>query len=209
MPYLKVNNTDSVQEVSARLQNLERYAIGQMLWQGAISKPGVWFTIAYSDDSILLKYFVQESALRVSYTKDNSPVHMDSCVEFFISFDNNGEYYNLEFNCIGTCSFGFGKSKSNREYIPGEVTSRIRRQALIESNVDGGIPVIRWELTLVIPFEVFIFHEIHSLKGIQCRANLYKCGDALPEPHFLSWQKVVAEEPNFHLPEFFGNMQFV
>jgi hypothetical protein len=207
--YLKSNTIESIQEISGRLNELERHPIDQMLWSAPSYKPGALFSIAYSDDSIFLKYFVRERSIRVSHSIDNSPVHQDSCVEFFICFENDDKYYNLEFNCIGTCSFGFGESRTGRQLISTEVTSKIKRQAVINSCADKGRPLINWELTLVIPFEVFIHHNITSLKGIYCKGNFYKCGDALPEPHFLSWQDITAEAPNFHLPEFFGSMQFV
>ena len=38
------------------------------------------------------------------------------------------------------------------------------------------------------------------------KANFYKCGDETLHPHFGCWNPVVAEEPNFHLPEFFGTL---
>ena len=40
------------------------------------------------------------------------------------------------------------------------------------------------------------------------RANFYKCGDGTSVPHFLSWSHIETETPDFHCPEFFGNMHF-
>lgn len=39
-------------------------------------------------------------------------------------------------------------------------------------------------------------------------ANFYKCGDKLQTPHFLSWNPINLEKPNFHCPEFFGTLNF-
>ena len=39
-------------------------------------------------------------------------------------------------------------------------------------------------------------------------ANFYKCGDKLQTPHFLSWNPIDLEKPNFHCPEFFGMLRF-
>lgn len=37
-------------------------------------------------------------------------------------------------------------------------------------------------------------------------ANFYKCGDDLPAPYYLSWNKIIAPKPDFHYPDFFwGN----
>jgi len=210
VPYLSCINSDSsLKEVSGELDQLQHHAIGQRPWPEYPYKPKVFFSIAYSTDSILLKYFVQENTIRISCNIDNSPVHEDSCVEFFISFDGTEAYYNLEFNCIGTCLAAFGKSRCERELLPLERISDIRRMSVIEKVTDEGNAYIRWQLTLVIPSETFIHHHISPLKDRNCKVNFYKCGDALPEPHFLSWKDVSAADPDFHLPESFGKMHFV
>ena len=41
--------------------------------------------------------------LKASYEMDNSSVHKDSCVEFFMKKEGDSHYMNFEFNCIGTC----------------------------------------------------------------------------------------------------------
>ena len=38
--------------------------------------------------------------------------------------------------------------------------------------------------------------------------NLYKCGDSLARPHYLSWQPVATPHPDFHRPEFFKPVLF-
>ena len=65
-----------------------------------------------------------------------------------------------------------------------------------------------WEMLIVIPTELFIRHSLQSLGGIVCRANFYKCGDGLSQPHYLSWNNIESGTPNFHLPQFFGEIFF-
>jgi len=55
---------------------------------------------------------------------------------------------------------------------------------------------------------VFFKHRIGSLGGKTVRANFYKCGDELQTPHFLSWNPVRTERPDFHRPDFFGVLEF-
>ncbi len=50
-------------------------------------------------------------------------------------------------------------------------------------------------------------HKFHSWDGIKAKANVYKCGDNLSKPHFLSWNPIHHPTPNFHLPEFFGTLE--
>ena len=196
-------------EISSGLNLVDRYTIDHTPWPGFPYKPQVSFSIAYTDDAILLKYFVQENAVRISCHTDNSPVHEDSCVEFFIAFDNDEEYYNLEFNCIGACLFGYGKERSGRQLIGKHIIDKIKRMGAIQRFADESGDTVNWELVLMIPLEVFIHHDLRSLQHRICKVNFYKCGDKLPEPHFLAWKDIAAAEPDFHLPEFFGNMQFV
>ncbi len=40
------------------------------------------------------------------------------------------------------------------------------------------------------------------------KANFYKCGDELQTPHFLSWNPIEIEKPDFHRPDFFGTLRF-
>lgn len=67
---------------------------------------------------------------------------------------------------------------------------------------------VAWTLTLIIPKDVFVYHQLASLHGQAGRANFYKCGDLLTDPHFTAWSNIRSPEPNFHLPEFFGAIQF-
>lgn len=62
---------------------------------------------------------------------------------------------------------------------------------------------------LVIPMQVFRFHQINVLKRQKCRVNFYKCGDELTQPHYLSWKNIVAPKPDFHRPDFFGAAEFM
>ena len=150
------------------------------------------------------KYFVAEKNIRAAAGSINGAVWEDDCVEFFVSFDDTG-YYNEEFNCIGTALAGFGKEKSSGVRVEESILRKIKYGSHI-SNADANN--IHWELTLAIPLQVFAHHKLSSLEGKACRANFYKCGDALPEPHFVAWSDIEAPQPNFHLPQFFGILQF-
>ena len=209
VPFVTTAKTPSIEEISALLDLQERHHIQVTPWPSFSYKPEASFAIAHQDNCIYLKYFIREKSIRALHRKANDPVFQDSCVEFFISFDQDAEYYNIEFNCIGTCLLGFGRGRSARQLIPEEYIQKINRHAVIKSWNEDGITQNAWELTLIIPLDVFIFHSISSLKDRQCRVNFFKCGDELPEPHFLAWKNIKSVTPNFHLPEFFGTMQFI
>lgn len=200
----------SVEEVKAYFERKTWSGkVGVCNWKDYPYKPNVKFKIAHSGEEIFLQYQVKEKYLRAKYRKDNESVWTDSCVEFFVSPLEDGSYYNLEFNCIGTALVGFGHGKPNRVRAGEEITHKITRlSSLGEMAIDNVVGNFSWELTLIIPAEVFYQHELGSLSGMKMRANFYKCGDELLKPHYLSWKPIQFERPNFHLPEFFDVLEF-
>jgi len=175
-------------------------------WQPVCDKPEVSFCISYGDDAVFLKFDVKEKYFKANYRQTNDPVYKDSCVEFFIGFDEDGTYYNFEFNAIGTTLVGYG-TPGNRGHLPVTLINNIKSLASSKTISDSALP-FEWELSLAIPFSLFYKHSISTLKGTTCKANFYKCGDDLPEPHFLCWNNINADKPNFHLPQYFGTLIF-
>ena len=189
------------------LRRTEKQTLDFAPWQAYPYKPAVQFSMAYDAAHIFLQYSVQEKHLQAAEGHNNGPVYQDSCVEFFVSFDDGASYYNFEFNCIGTVLAGYGQSREEREWLPENILRKLRSQSLVKRG--GGEVLSEWELTLALPLEVFAFHSLSALKGLTCRANFYKCGDSLPEPHYLAWSNIHHPKPDFHLPRFFGTVKFV
>ncbi|WP_121812234.1 carbohydrate-binding family 9-like protein [Mucilaginibacter kameinonensis] len=209
VPFLdSVNHVSPIAHVSFLLDNYEKNHIGLMPWPGNGYKPDVHFAIAYGLDGLFIKYYVSEKSIRAAYTQPNQPVHKDSCVEFFVSFGDDKSYYSFDFNCAGTCMLSFGADRTNRELLPEAAIRAIRHHTNFKLVNDIRKGSLGWELTLMIPLKAFCNHSFTSLNGKQCRVNFYKCGDDLPDPHFLVWNNIKSAEANFHLPEFFGKMIF-
>ena len=90
-----------------------------------------------------------------------------------------------------------------------QVTDQVKRWASLgRQPFDERIGECNWEVALVIPYTVFFKHHITSLDGKIITANFYKCGDELQTPHFLSWNPIKIEKPDFHRPDFFGTLEF-
>ena len=197
----------SINEVSFFMDSVPPIKLNKVPWAQYNYCPQVKFAIAYGQECVFIKYYVNEKNLRAANGTANSPVYEDSCVEFFISFEEEKAYYNFEFNCIGTALVGYGESKTCRSSLPEQLISQVKFQSVINNNQTGND--IHWELTVAIPFTLFIYHQLDTMEGKKCRANFYKCGDQLPVPHFVAWSNVISPEPNFHLPAFFGKLHFV
>jgi len=171
-------------------------------------RPISYFNIARSTDSIFIKYSVQGSMLRAIYSNDQDPVHEDSCVEFFCMPVGAEKYTNFEFNCIGTCSAASRKGRSE-EVMPFSVEEMLTikrfpsmgRRAFNE--MEG---MFEWELTVQIPFKLIGIDSNNLPEKIP--GNFYKCADGTDSMHFLSWNPIKTDKPDFHRPEFFGDLIF-
>lgn len=210
----KLNTTEiipSMEEVSARLDELgEGHAIDTVNWKDFSYKPGVRFNIAWGEREIYIKYYVRESNVKAEKSRTNEMVCEDSCVEFFVSPADDGLYYNLEFNPIGTALMGSGHGRHDSTRADARIVDGIRRLASMGDAPFGEISGdLQWTITLAIPLETFFHHKTGSLKGKSFRANFYKCGDKLSNPHFVTWNPVGTEKPDYHRPEHFGILKFV
>lgn len=211
---IHIKKIDSAENISAKEAShlLEKQTILHFIntinWKEYSYKPKVSFRIGYSLGGIFLKFYVEEKAVRAVETRINGDVYKDSCVEFFISFDGR-HYYNFEFNCIGTPHVAYGEGRRNRQLLPEDAIKLMRIESSLGNRpFDVKTGDFKWELTVIIPVEVLVHDKDIKLHGLNATANFYKCGDELPEPHFVTWNPVETEQPDYHRPEFFGKAIF-
>lgn len=189
-------------------QEAEKHTIGCRNWAEQYPyHPVTIFAIARSDKYIYVDFFVRANYLRaVNYT-NNSPVADDSCVEFFLSVPGSGEYWNFEFNCIGTVNASHRVTRSNPTRLSDAEIATIKRYASCGKRpfeeIEG---MFAWNLTIAIPFELIGLDGANLPDHIM--GNFYKCAAKTSQPHYLSWSPIVSEKPDFHRPEFFGRLNF-
>jgi hypothetical protein len=205
IPY--VSGSYSLDQISSKLDAIPKNPIDQTPWDNEADVTAT-FTIVYTESSIFLKFFVTEEHVSARYNQPNDAVYKDSCVEFFITLEGVTGYYNFEFNCKGNAHVGFGEHRENRELIPLPLLDQIQTAASFKTVHIANKAMIKWELTIAIPFASFWHHDIKSLKDQIAKVNFYKCGDELPQPHYLCWSPIQSAEPDFHLPEFFADAIF-
>jgi hypothetical protein len=202
---LQITENSSMEKVSEALDRLYKHAIDTAPWPAFDYVPKVKFSIAHTTKFICLKYYVEEAVIKASYYKTDDPVFKDSCVEFFIAFNGEKTYYNLEINVIGTCKLNVGNNRYDRIVVAEQLIKKIRYLSVIK-NIDEAV---QWQICMFIPTEVFSGHKLNDLSGQQCNANFYKCGDDLPTPHFLCWNSIDTPEPDFHVRRCFGKVVFL
>ena len=171
--------------------------------------PEVAFRMFHTGDKLYIRYDVTEKQTLAHVAEDNGEVWTDSCCEFFFSLDGKA-YYNIEANCIGRMLIGYYTEKGVAPIRAGEdILSQVERiPSLGTEPFDARDEVGSWSLTLILPTTAIHQHKIESWEGLRLSVNLYKCGDKLDEPHFLSWKPIALPQPCFHCPEFFAEVEF-
>ena len=161
--------------------------------------PDTIFTLAHTDDMLYVRYEVKGEVPLATKTNDLELVNEDACVEIFIGNADNTRYWNFEFNPAGVCN------ASNRKERKVDVVRLNPEQLDSIQRYPVQLCAAHWSLLIGIPFSLI---ELDLTSERARRANLYKCGDKTSMKHYASWNPITAPAPAFHLPEFFGEIQF-
>lgn len=170
-------------------------------------KPDCEFYVARSSEAIAILYNVKGLDLRAAAMQDNGPVWEDSCCEFFVLDPSDGTYYNFELNCVGTLLNAKGPGREGRMYRSQNELDMVKRfHSLDRKEYAENDVEFTWSVGMIIPFGL-IGVDPAALPST-LRANFYKCADKTAHVHFLSWNPVGCQSPDFHRPDYFGELQF-
>ena len=160
--------------------------------------------VARTRDALVVDFRVSGLDLRAQNTEDNGRQWEDSCVEVFIQDPDGAPYYNFEINALGKVLACKGPERHNRTPRPAEEMEQILRFTQMEGGPLEHEGIHTWRVGVIIPFYLIGIDPENLPRSI--RANFYKCGDKTAHPHFLSWSPVETPKPDFHRPEFFGEL---
>lgn len=160
--------------------------------------------VARTRDALVVDFRVSGLDLRARNTEDNGRQWEDSCVEVFIQDPDGAPYYNFEINALGKVLACTGPDRHNRTPRPVEEMEDILRFSQVEGGPIEEEGIHTWRVGVVIPFRLLGIDLERLPRSI--KANFYKCGDKTAHPHFLSWSPVETPKPDFHRPEFFGEL---
>ena len=203
IPVLDVLDITSIEPILET--QAHREFITHANWQEYPYKPITAFNIARTANNLYLRFNVQGNSLKASHDTDDSPVHKDSCVEFFMKKEGDSHYMNFEFNCIGTCDAARRTSRDEKTSLTEAEYKSIKRLSSVKRQVFDEITGIHsWSLIVMIPFELMGLDPDNLPEKIL--GNFYKCADETANPHFMSWNPIDLPQPDFHCPPFFGEI---
>lgn len=176
--------------------------------------PDTQVKLKYDNNNLYVIFRVKDHYIRAVAKETNGRICEDSCVELFFTPgpDVNRGYFNLETNCKGIFLFEYHLNNRKKQgFVDLKDAGEIEMSHSLEKNVENEInePLI-WTVEYKIPFSILSkYLDIDKpASGVRWRANFYKCGDKTSHPHWLTWAPVDFPNPNFHLPEFFGWLEF-
>ena len=158
--------------------------------------------ICYDAQKLYIHQRAVEPHIRAEHTEPLAQVCQDSCMEFFFRPEASSQrYFNFEWNVNGCLCLGFRLDRQN------SVRLQLKDPKAL-FGFRGAKTLDGWEIFYEIPVTFLqLFVPGFSLEsGMEIRANCYKCGDLTPDPHYLSWNPISSEKPDFHRPQDFGTM---
>ena len=176
----------------------EIQTIDQCSWSPNSAPAATIQGLYLKDEALVFRLVSHAAPSRKINTEPNSPVWQDSCLECFFSFDGKN-YVNLEANANSALLAYIGPDRHDRKALTDMGIAMPTAQAEEYDN--------SWEQIFTIPLEtVEALWNFRPSSGMSFRANFYSCGDATPLPHYAAWNTVDTESPDFHRPEFFGEV---
>ena len=171
-------------------------ALAETLW---LPDGGVraWGQLCHDGSALYVHLWAAEKDIRATYTVPLSPVHEDSCLEFFLAPDAaSTAYVNREVNPLCVMHIGVGAGRHGRTVLR-EIPQGFNPT---HSDHNGGW----WAIAYTIP-AAFLKERfgVTLKKGQAMRGNFYKCGDATAHPHWGMWTPYSLPQPDFHRPELF------
>ncbi len=164
--------------------------------------PKIVFNVTYSEKGFHVHFDAYESNPKRVMKKHFQPVHLDSCLEWFVNFDpeHTARYINFEMNANGVVNFSFRMGRED------EISFTLEDAEALDIKTE--IFHDRWTLDYTVPFEFIkkYMPRYEFKRGARLPSNVYKCGDETQQAHYGCWKMVDREKPDFHKPEYFGIM---
>ncbi len=176
--------------------------VGHFLWLTGYAPKTTAQMVYIQDYGFLLHMTCAEADPLARYHAYMDPVYTDSCMEFFADWLSDGRYINMEMNANGTLLSCIGSDRHERTPIANRTNGHI-------FPVEVRVGSDNWSITASIPLALLadiLGSPVEVTHGFAFRGNFYKCGDETAVPHYGMWNPVGTEKPDFHRPEYFGEL---
>lgn len=207
VPFIEGLENMTLQELDLAMEKgAAKFAVCENNWpKEAPYTPDCNGSIARTASHLAVMFHVRGLDLRATQIEDNGRSWEDSCCEFFVTDPYDGTYYNFELTCIGSLLSSKRKSRLDSVLREKEDIARvIRHSSLAHEETEISDRIFSWTVAMLIPYDLIGIDRDNV--PVSVRGNFYKCGDLTAHPHFLSWNPIGTPKPDFHRPEYFGEL---
>ena len=207
VPFIEGLENMTLQELDLAMEkSAAKFAVCENNWpKEAPYTPDCNGSIARTASHLAVMFHVRGLDLRATQIEDNGRSWEDSCCEFFVTDPYDGTYYNFELTCIGSLLSSKRKSRLDSVLREKEDVARvIRHSSLAHEETEISDRISSWTVAMLIPYDLIGIDRDNV--PVSVRGNFYKCGDLTAHPHFLSWNPIGTPKPDFHRPEYFGEL---
>ena len=179
---------------------LEEARIDIFPWDQGGYKPECKVRIGWDEGGLHVFMFCLETEPKKEVQAFCGPVCHDSCMELFMNPNpaQSKLYFNYECNAHPNVFLSIGTCRGDRmkpKQLPKGMGPSVKEMG------------IGWGIQYMVTAEFLEQYFNMTLKsGAKMKANFYKCGDKTEHPHYGCWNQVEWEKPDFHRPEFFGDI---
>jgi len=164
--------------------------------------------MCYDARNLFIIFRVQDRNVRSLTTQLGGQVWKDAAVEFFFCTDTSrpDQYFNLEINCGGTALLGRNNVRPDTNDIRLIEIAHSMPQ-VVDPEIAGPVD---WTIECRIPLAMLAKYAgvTTPAKGVSWKANFCKIAENNTNPHHMTWSPISAPHPNFHMPAYFGRIQF-
>lgn len=157
------------------------------------------------EKGLYVKLTSHEKNPKITGTEYGHKVHLDSCLEFFVSMDNQSPIYvNFEANAAGAFVL---TARLNRH---DQVRHAHTIEGLTLPKVTATIKEDCWSVEVLFDYDLIskLFgRNIEFEKGYVFKGNFYKCGDETEIEHYGMWAPIGLVDPDFHRSDFFDDIE--
>ena len=171
-------------------------------WGGSFC-PEAFAEAKLTGSGLKFRLWCCEKHPRVTMTKPNSLVCLDSCLEVFLNPypDFTRDYLNFEMNAAGTLLLQKGPDRAHRSFVNLAVPHYPQVHAWHVPDV--------WGVELEVPFAFLqqIYGPAAPALPQNPVGNFYQCSGP-PQERYACWSSPHSPHPDFHRPDAFREIPF-
>ncbi len=194
-------------------ENVPAAEIDNFPWHVSGARHRSQARLLHNSTHLFAEFYCEDTHISSRVIELNGMVSGDSCVELFACPDpeHSRAYFNIEINATGTLLLAYGSDRYDRRYIDFDYAKDIKIWRSIQGLLKDESPDDRdWRVIASMPYaslSAVAGRDIAPREGARWTGNFHRCGGRT-NPQHACWAPISTPMPDFHQPDFFGDLLF-